>query len=505
MRPLITVLLVALAACIADPPEQPVRNPGNFATAANGWFRGDLHFHTNHSEDALRQGGDDLGPALEIADAFRDPAYIAAFPDREGDGLDFVVVTDHRTDAPLHDPDFRHDHLILVGGEEYGGSGHANIIGLKKHVPHQPQAGESEAQRHIDAIAEAHAQGALFSVNHPTQDNRWPWDMEHIDALEVWNGPWSAFFGESSLEELDSTVAGAGVENPYIRGGISRGAGGGANHQALWMWYGLLSRGRHIPLIGGSDRHMLLTAGLPTTYVRQATGEPWAGRKGRELGAEGIVESLREGGTFVSNSPHGPQVLLEAEGPGGERLPVGSALTPGTWTIHARVSRAAGGVLRLVGGPLLPGDGPVVAQAAVLHEHALDGIDVRTSWSWQVPAGGGWLHGVVLVPRLVDPFPPELEHVKQAFSKLPQGKALGSMLQVFGVLVDPALLLEPEQCSPPEWDLNLAQCVPSDRSTLATFYFPESIVRLTNTWFEDGEPTEWALGALTSAFFARGE
>ena len=45
----------------------------NFAVAANGWYRGDLHFHTNYSGDAKQQGGDDLGPALNIADAWRDP------------------------------------------------------------------------------------------------------------------------------------------------------------------------------------------------------------------------------------------------------------------------------------------------------------------------------------------------------------------------------------------------------------------------------------------------
>ena len=93
----------------------------NFATAATGWLRGDLHFHTNYSEDAKKQGGDDLKAALQIADAWRDPVYLAARPQDAGNGLDFVAVTDHRTDAALHDPDFKHDHLIVLPGEEFGG------------------------------------------------------------------------------------------------------------------------------------------------------------------------------------------------------------------------------------------------------------------------------------------------------------------------------------------------------------------------------------------------
>lgn len=500
MRSLISAVLVLSIACTAEKTPPPPPNPGNIATAEAGWFRGDLHFHTNHSEDASRQGGDELGLALKIADSYRDPAYVAAFPEREGDGLDFVVVTDHRTDAPLSDPNFRHDHLIVVPGEEYGTDGHANVIGLKKHIPQEPQAGESQNQRHIDAMGIAHEQGALFSVNHPTQDDRWIWDMEHINSVEVWNGPWTAFFGESKLEELDKSVTDAGTENPYIRAGIAKGAGGGPNNQALWMWYGLLSRGRHVPIVGGGDRHMLVMPGLPTTYVHQTSAAPWAGRKGRELGPDGIVESLRQGHTFVSNSPHGPQVFLEAEGPDGKRLLAGSALTPGSWKIHARVTRATGGVLRLVGGPLLPGDGPVTAQPAVLNEQPLASADATVTWTWEVPATGGWLHGMVLVPRIVDPFPAELEKTRETFSKLPEGKSVGAVLNVFSAIVDADLIFAPEACDPAKWDLRLAQCVPVDRTPFATFYFPEAVIRLTNGYFENGTVTNWAMGALTSAF-----
>lgn len=505
-----SVALVALAASIACVPQKsptPDHNPGNFATAENGWYRGDLHFHTRHSEDATAQGGDDLGLALRIADSYRDPDYLAAFPEREGDGLDFIVVTDHRTDAALHDPDFKHDHLILIGGEEYGSSGHANIIGLKQHITQDPVAGETRAQRQIDAMKEAHEQGALFSINHPTQENRWVWDVELIDAVEVWNATWSAFWGGSSEDALDEDVAGSGHENPYIRQAIRNGEGGGANDQARWFWYGLLSRGKHVPLIGGSDRHMLLMPGLPTTYVRKTSDDAFAAKKGREIGADGIVESLREGATFVSSSPHGPQIELEAQGAGGERHAIGSRLEAGTWTIHGRVTRAKGGKLQLVGGPLVPGDGPAAPEVSVLHEQAIDGGDVRFTWTWQVPQQGGWLHALVLVPRIVESFPEALEGLSADFDKLPpaNGKGAGSIVRTFGLIADPNLLTAPELCDPATWDLELAQCVPADDETLPTFFLPEALIRLLNTWFEDGQPTDWSMGAITSAFLAGAE
>src|SRR4051812_21093654 len=169
---------LALTSCTDDP------NPGNFAQAANGWVRGDLHFHSNFSEDAFKQGGDDLAAALTIADAYRDPAYIAAHPAYAGDGLDFVALTDHRTDVGIKDAAFKHDHLILLPGEEYGGGGHAGIWGLKQHITQDTQHGESQDERHRDAIREAHAQGALFSINHPCQSTRWPWTVDEVDGVE---------------------------------------------------------------------------------------------------------------------------------------------------------------------------------------------------------------------------------------------------------------------------------------------------------------------------------
>lgn len=466
--------------------------PGGLAVAAAGWYRGDLHYHTNHSEDARRQGGDDVATALAIADAYRDPIYLAAHPEHVGDALDFVAVTDHRTDAPIFDPAFRHDFLFLIPGEEYGGAGHANVFGLRAHIPHEPRAGESQAQRHRDAIAEAHAQGALFSPNHPCQENSWIWELDAVDALEVWNAPWSAFWGEITVEDVDRRAAEAGYVNPYLREGVARGAGGGPNAQALHVWYGMLARGRPVAVVGGSDRHMVLAAGHPTTYVQARA-------------REGILAGIRAGATFVSRSPHAAQVVMEAIDAAGVRRGLGSRLAPdATYTLEVRVGRARGGLLRLVGGPIVALGTPAPAPEVLLEKPIRSDLQVER-FAWRVRASGGWVHALVLEPRVIEPLPVELEPLREATSRLAQGRDLGAMAVALATLVGEEnldILFDGSKCDPAGWSASRAQCVPADRTTGGTFYLPDAASRLLNTYFDGGQATEWCMGALTSAIVA---
>lgn len=513
-RPRLRRLLTALTALTAlaglgasgclqrEPSEQEsLQATGNFATAPAGWYRGDFHFHTNYSDDAKRQGGDDLAQALRIADAYRDPIYLAAHPEHEGDGLDFINVTDHRTDLAIHDPDFQHPHLIVIPGEEYGGGGHATLIGLRQHIPHDPEPGETQDAHHRRAIAQAHAQGALFSPNHSCQPNRWPWTMDDIDALEVWNAPWTAFWPGTKPAELDAEVAANGAaENPYIRAAITE-QGGGSNLQAMLLWYGLLSRGRHVVPIGGGDRHMVIGAGLPTTYVRKPSDSRFSDKSGKSLGWEGIVAGVREGGTFISRSPHGPQVELSATDAAGRVYPMGARLgRAGDYVIKARVGRAAGGLLRLVAGPLLPGSGPVAARPSIVHEVALTRVLEDVSFTWSAPAGGGWLHAYVLERRLRDDATPETLALAESFATLPVGDSLVGSLARLLPLVDTDILFDGARCTAASWRNGLAECMPADQTTGGSFYMPDEVERLINTFFEGGRVTPWSMGALTSAF-----
>lgn len=476
----------------------------NFATAASGWLRGDLHFHTNYSEDAKKQGGDDLKAALQIADAWRDPVYLAARPQDAGNGLDFVAVTDHRTDAALHDPDFKHDHLIVLPGEEFGGTSHAGIWGLKKHITADPTHGEAANQRIQDAIAEAHADGALFSINHPTQTNPWVWDVQHMDGIEVWNGPWSAFYGPTTEAEVAARATDIGVEGPFIRQAAVQGAGGGSNAAAMLFWQLHLSGGQHLAPVGGGDRHMLLPAGLPTTYVHQSRAKEFAAKTGKEVGVDGVLGGIAARETFVSRSPFGAQVDLSAEATDGTDHPMGSALVAGaTYQIHVEVSRAQDGRLLLYSGSLGKTADGAWPKPQVVWDAKIPSAHAQGTWTWKVPPTGAWLHAVVLEPLLVESIPATMDKVVAILAKLPEGKALSAMIQVFSQMVDTGTIVDPASCDPKAWQEWQGQCMPADKDTWSTYYIPDGLVRLMSAWFEDGKATPYCCGAVSSAFLAQ--
>lgn len=487
----VPALVLLLTACApADPGADDVPvvpGPADIARPADGWLRGDLHFHTNFSDDALEQGGDWMGPALAIADAWRDEVWTAANPDLSPDDhLQFIAVTDHRTVAGLSDPDYTHPYLALLGGEEFGSDGHAGIWGLGEHVPHEPQAGESARARMDDAITEAHDQGALFSVNHPTYaGDLWTWNVEGIDAVEVWNGPWSLLGTETEEAELDAWIAGRdGLENPAIRVAL-RVRGGGQNAQAVRFWQALLSLGVHVPPVGGSDRHMLFPAGLPTTYVAAvAQTEP------------AVLDGLASGQTFVSRSPQGPQVVLEAE-VGGTTYPMGAALPAGAGpvTVRWRVGRAAGGTITLLGAAVDPAMPDPVALATV----TVDGDDDAGAFTWNPPAGGGWLHAVVTDP-LPTPDSPELQALADQLSEPSTAGGVAGILGALGGMVEIGELSAPAYCDPRQWSPLRFQCMPADTEPFGTFYIPMALQPWLALERVDTASTGAAMGALSAAF-----
>lgn len=473
----------------------------NFAVASAGWYRGDLHYHTDFSDDAKEQGGDPLPVCIDIADAYRHPDYLAVHPERANDGLDFIAITDHRTDLAISDPGFTHEHLILLPGEEYGGSGHANIWGLQQHIDHNSQRGESQNDRHNDAIAEAHEQGAVFSINHPLDRNAWNWDTPEVDAVEVVNGMWAGFSTGMSEEEyqsvLDRGTMTPALEDAYQSGGPSLG------DQSLRFWHNLLSSGVHAAIVGGSDRHMFYPAGLPTTYVRKPDGEPYDALVGPALGSDGVVEGIRRGGTFVSRSPFAAQVDLRAEAADGTAYPMGAELPAGQapWTIHIEVSRADGGRVRLLEGSLGgPGE-----PARVVFDEPVSGARVTGTFEWTPPEGGGWLHAFVWEPIPdVAGLPPHLQDAAEVLSQTIEGEPFINLVAAILPMVEGLLAFDPSLCNKDEWDPTRPLCMTVDVDTLTTFYLPEELVALINRIFDDADtPTDYCMGAISSAFLVR--
>ena len=89
-----------------------------------GWYRGDLHLHTGHSDGscAAQSGAKAPCPVHKTLDA-----AVAR-------GLDFVAVTDHNTSShfqTLAELQPHYDRLLLIPGREVTTfHGHANIFGM---------------------------------------------------------------------------------------------------------------------------------------------------------------------------------------------------------------------------------------------------------------------------------------------------------------------------------------------------------------------------------------
>lgn len=251
---------------------QPERQPYAPAPALEEgarWYAGDLHVHSRESGDAR--------PAIdEIAQFARER------------GLDFVELSDHNTTSQLDflvDAQGRHPDVLLLPGVEYTTyDGHANGIGATAFVDHKIGL---DGLTIDDAIAAFAAQGALFSLNHPTLalGNRclgceWTHDVDaaDVDAVEIATGGAYPFF-------MDSAIA---------------------------LWDELCATGAHVAAIGGSDDHR---AGQDLDSFQDPMGEPTTMVLAERLDAASIVEGIRRGRTVVRITQDDPMVELTSDPP----------------------------------------------------------------------------------------------------------------------------------------------------------------------------------------------
>lgn len=216
--------------------------PARAKGRGRAWYRGDTHMHSVHSDGSWLPG--------EMAEAAR------------RGGLDFIVSTEHNT--PSASAVWGHhageDLLILNGEEVTTRNGHYTALGLP------PGAWIDWRYRAADGVfphfvEEIHAHGALAVAAHPfgtCLGCRWKFGYEHVDAIEVWNGPWTP-----------------------------------DDEAALQLWDGLLVEGdRWIPAVGGSDSHGPDDPiGLPQNVVLAD-----------DLSREEILSGVRAGRLYVAGS-----------------------------------------------------------------------------------------------------------------------------------------------------------------------------------------------------------
>lgn len=268
--------------------------PGQVASRGAGWFRGDLHAHTIHSDGSL-----DV------------PELVQFWRDRK---VDFMTLSDHDTISGLGQVrSLADDDLLTMGGTEISTFlGHAVAVGVQEWFDWRTLDGE---QVPVPEIAEnVIASGALFTIAHP-RDQGEPWccgcrwlheDMMPGNALavEIWNGYWS--------------------EN---------------NEEALRLFYSWLNRGHRIVATSGTDLHHLPPK---DAQGRAALNFVYAD----DLTEADIITAIKAGRSYISA---GPELDVTGVSDSGERGMIGDTLPAEHATINVEWKDAhAGDVIRLI-------------------------------------------------------------------------------------------------------------------------------------------------------------
>ncbi len=223
---------------VATPPPRAITGTGP------GWYRGDLHLHTVHSDGSHTQAS-----LVTVA--------------REA-GLDFIGSSEHNTSsAPLtwgqHVTADRPP-LVVCGEEVTTRNGHWLAMGVPAGTwVDWRYRDRTNLGRHADQVR---GLGGIAIAAHPwapSPGSSWGfgYDFKQVDAFEIWNGPWT----------LDDQV------------GVA-------------LWHAALALGKFIPVVGNSDSHNTgQTVGAAQTVVRAET-----------LSVPAIVAGLRAGRSWIAES-----------------------------------------------------------------------------------------------------------------------------------------------------------------------------------------------------------
>ena len=243
------------------PTRQPLPDPSSVRrgqvprAAESGWYRGDLHIHTIYS--------DGTGTPVDVA--------VAAIEH----GLDFFGITDHnRAQSPVGLVPQGDGWPVLVPGVEVTTyAGHFNVWGTDSWYDFRDPTAAG-LQRAID---DALADGGTVSLNHPKPYGpEWSFpEVTGFHTIEAWNRWWPVF-----------------------------------NAASLAWWHRQLGNDHPLPMVAGSDMHQHRSTGAPDRPLDPSRiGHPttWVHVDG-DLTPTTILEAVRAGRSFVSESPSGPQL-----------------------------------------------------------------------------------------------------------------------------------------------------------------------------------------------------
>lgn len=290
----------------------PSALPANLAKATTpGWYRGDLHMHTAHSDGGCTTGDGPRAPC---------PVYRTVLA-AQAAGLDFIAVTDHNTTSQAQalaelQPAFP-NLLLMVGREVTTFQGHANVFGPTAFIDFRLG---SKAVPTIRSLQQAvKTSGGVFSINHPAVPSGeicmgcgWTakdTDYDAVQAIEVANGG-----NEKALGGFEGILSG------------------------MPFWEGQLNQGRHITAVGGSDNH---DAGIPHDKP-SAIGRPATVIHAEGLSTEALLAGLRAGRVFIDLDGTRDRTLDLSAKTGGREAVMGGTLAARSGDAVTFVASVAG-------------------------------------------------------------------------------------------------------------------------------------------------------------------
>ncbi len=340
IRPVVATVAV-LCALLPAAAHRPaaVRAPRPHGTAL---VRGALHVHSGASHDA-RGGLDAIAAAARRAD------------------LDFVVVTDHNTDASLAIDGYRRGVLVLGGLEKSTDEGHALVLGIDR-LPFLLDGDPATVMRDV-----AGWEGFVVAA-HPASsrpDERWTWGWDGVSGMEVLNLAEPGGFPHGMA--LAAALARYAVDPQGALLASMR-----VSRDAVDAWDRVLAT-RPIAGLLGSDAHGGVRVGrvwIPMPAHERVfriaaqyllLGAPLCGDAARDGGA--ILAAVRAGRGWVGLDGLAPAhgFAFSARNQAGEATMGGALPLSGPTTLEATVDAPAGTTLVLLR------NGRAIARGAAIH------------------------------------------------------------------------------------------------------------------------------------------
>lgn len=318
---------------IAAPEAEPPLRSGP------GWFRGDLHMHTGHSDGTCASQSGTRVPC---------PLFLTARTAADR-GLDFIAITEHNTTS--HASSLREiqpffDRLLLIPGREVTTfQGHANLFGSLAPIDFRvtgPQVPDWNS-----LLRQVVGEGGVISINHPVRPS----------GEQCMGCGWTPTPDvDYSLVQAVEAVNGLDADTPF---------------SGIGFWQQLLTRGYRLTAIGGSDNHDALQPGAdlgtlsPAGDSKNLSAEAMA-RLQRSSGAIGtpttvvyadalskaaIVDAIRRGRVFIDVAGSRTRAMDLLARTGKQTAHMGGGLTAARGAVlkfEGTVADVAGGRIEVI-------------------------------------------------------------------------------------------------------------------------------------------------------------